>query len=118
MLCARCGAANAETAFVCGTCGVSLKNQPDTPMVMNAPGQPFVQNGRDATARPIDELPTAHVPSVSGASDYVAASQIPHSQEFPLELGQTFTPSAQAGEGMPSAQAASGVPPVTPSASP
>src|SRR6185437_7116075 len=46
-----------------------------------------------------------------------AASQIPHSQEFPLELGQTFTPSAQAGEGMPSAQAASGVPPVTPSAS-
>ncbi len=96
MVCARCGASNAETALLCGNCGASLQKQPaNTSTFVNRPGQSFASHGEDMSAHSIDELPTAHLPSVSGASNFASAAPIPFGQAFPLEIEQNAADSQQ-----------------------
>lgn len=98
LLCARCGASNAETAPLCGNCGASLKEQYDTPSsVANGPGQPFARNAGDLAALSIDELPTAHMPGVSKPADIVPLTPPPFSQAFPVEIAPDELPLSQAG---------------------
>lgn len=86
MLCARCGSINSEAAPACGNCGASLKKQFAASALGTMTGQPPVDQSREATARPIDELPTAHVPSVAGSANIAPAAPMPFSEAFPLEL--------------------------------
>lgn len=106
MLCSRCGATNAETAPSCGNCGAPLKILSDLPAEMNPQGRFSPGNSRDIPPLPIEQMPTAQVPSVPRPSPFEPVSHIPFHQEPlpeplplsspPAEDAVTFPPPSQA----------------------
>src|SRR5579883_76497 len=90
MLCARCGAMNDETASLCGSCGALLTRRSEPLTAFAAPGYP---GGTHVTgeARPIDEMPTIHMPGVSLSFASVPSEPAPVSQELTWDAGPLLT---------------------------
>lgn len=89
MLCARCGAANAEAAPYCENCGTPLQRSSGNLTTRNASG-PFAAG--NSTARPIEQWPTVHMPGMFESSLFAPVPHSPFSQEpLPESLQNRLT---------------------------
>ena len=85
MLCARCGARNAEAATFCERCGLTQEKSANVSTGGDRREQPLAGTVGNIAGLPLDELPTSHVSSVADASNFAEVPQLPFSTDFSSE---------------------------------